>query len=253
MPISMRRTTMSNNYDAEPENETDEIDLVPDGLPEYLGFRPRPDTIQCQIELERQLQQIDRKLATSNHLQAHTMLKDLILPAFLALVQRVTCSERDLLEHTNNLASYLATQTPTEEGIPDEIADPIVAHLNATCVLLENVLKLLAKPEDVLNMLLSDPDATRKLVLDPNGVVGAFVKEAQQLVTDSRELVEIVNEARIEEEADESDEEALSNDGAVNDGNDIVGAGADEVFTSANESASTPAAAGADDGLFEEG
>jgi hypothetical protein len=86
------------------------VAALPPGLPRYLAYKPNEDTTVAFTQLNGVLSVIDQKLRTSNHVQPHTLMQEHVMPALLQLTDWFMRSHRDVVEYTQNLASWAGEQ-----------------------------------------------------------------------------------------------------------------------------------------------
>jgi len=86
------------------------VAALPPGLPRYLAYKPNEDTTVAFGQLNGVLSSIDQKLRTSNHVQPHTLMQEHVMPALLQLTDWFMRSHRDVVEYTQNLASWAGEQ-----------------------------------------------------------------------------------------------------------------------------------------------
>jgi len=86
--------------------------FVPVGFPDYMSFKPEADTVEAHNQLVQMLQTFERKLNASNHLQAHQLSKDVLLPVFQLFYTWITAAQRDSLIHTHHLAEFMNEEHP---------------------------------------------------------------------------------------------------------------------------------------------
>lgn len=165
---------------------------APEGLPSYLAFRPEVDTVEMHQAVQHTLQMIDRKLATSNHLQAHTAIKDMILPFMLTFYEWILRAQRDQLRHTDELAAFLAANSESTGGVPAELVLRLTNYFHITTAVLKAAEAAFKK-------------------IEPAPAIAAEVQQAvqslQDLVKATDDLEEEVYEYYNEDDEEEEDED----------------------------------------------
>ena len=101
---------------------------LPPNIPQYLAYKPSPDTGVSLVQLQAILQQTDAKLRASNHLQAHPMMIEMVLPALLQIGDWMMRAHRDLVVYSQNLASW-SVDRHVVPAVPVKLAEALLEHL----------------------------------------------------------------------------------------------------------------------------
>jgi hypothetical protein len=101
---------------------------LPPNIPQYLAYKPSPDTGVSLVQLQAILQQTDAKLRASNHLQAHPMMIEMVLPALLQIGDWMMRAHRDLVVYSQNLASW-SVDRHVVPAVPVKLAAALLEHL----------------------------------------------------------------------------------------------------------------------------
>lgn len=193
--------------------------FIPEGFPDYLSFKPESDTISAHDELMRQLEAFGRKLETSNHLQAHQLGTQHLLPLMQLFYTWVTAAQRDQLIHTHHLAAYMQEQQDRPDYMSEETVDRFDAFFDAVQALIG-----LLKP-----LVTNGVESLTKL--DEAGVTSllALAKAKVEIVeTHLSPLADVISEYAApldEEDAEEAEEDEES---APDDDEDVTATADDE-------------------------
>jgi len=190
---------------------------APEGLPSYLAFRPEVDTVEMHQAVQQMLQMIDRKLSTSNHLQAHTAIKDLVLPLMLTFYEWTIRAQRDQLRHTDELAAFQAANVGGP-GVPAELVLRLTNYFH------------------IAKAVLKSAEAALKKV-EPAPAFAAEVQEAAQSLRDLEKATDDLEEEVYEyyDEDDEEDEDDEDEDEDDDDADEVGDIDPDEVGVDEDE------------------
>lgn len=103
------------------------VAALPANLPKYLAFKPNEDTTAAFVQLNQLLSIVDQKLRTSNHLQAHQMMQEMVMPSLLQLTDWFMRSHRDVTEYAQQLASFAAEQHMVT-AMPAELGNRLLEY-----------------------------------------------------------------------------------------------------------------------------
>jgi len=182
--------------------------LVPEGFPKYMRYQPGADTIEFHTQVGNLLGGLDQKLRTSNHLQAHQLAADFLMPLLALTQQWQLCTQRDMLQHTHDLAEFLASENVG--GMDEAFGEMVNGHLEA----LDELLNLVAP-------LTSMGGVAEFAALD----AGQLEQKQAQLST-VIERVKVsggeIHEAVATALADEDEEEEEEEEGEAEDGDGVL-------------------------------
>lgn len=190
---------------------------LPGNIPPYLAYKPSPDTSVALQQLQLILQSIDQKLRTSNHLQAHPMMAEHVLPSLLQLSDWMLRSQRDMIVYAQHLASW-SIERHVVPAVPPDLGAALLEHLAKTREQYKTLRGLL---ERLRAEKLDDP--TMETIM----IAG---KQLEELDQEADELEDAVEEEIFDEDEDWSDEDEDENAGEA-DGDDDDSEPADLVDT----------------------
>jgi hypothetical protein len=107
-------------------------------IPKYLQYQAAPETVAAREKLVGILEMLQRKVATSNHLQVKPMVEDYLMPALQMLTGFMTVVQQDLAVHTMAVTQYFLDQQRQEVliGLGDDEAEALLEGVASVQALL---------------------------------------------------------------------------------------------------------------------
>ena len=177
---------------------------LPGNIPPYLAFRPSPDSTVAMQQLQMILQNADQKLRTSNHLQAHPMMVEHVLPALLQIADWNIRAQRDLIIYSQHLASW-SVERHVVPAVPADLGAALLGHLAKARVGYKTLHELLLKLTGG-----TIPDADKEAIAVADKLLEELNDEADELEDEVEE--EIYDEDDEDDWDDEDDEEPEGED-----------------------------------------
>lgn len=175
-------------------------------VPSFLEFKQSEEAVLASRTLQHALEQADRKVQTSTHLNGKQVMSDLVLPCMAALVDWSVKAQSDLVRYQLEVAEYLTGGSEPQTGLPESVADDFDATLNDLAELLTLVRSYVGDVRRLVD-LIKDPANTDPLVsslVDAGNVLLDKISEAHGDIEEAREAL---SELTIEEGEEEGDEE----------------------------------------------
>jgi hypothetical protein len=163
------------------------VAALPANLPKYLAYKPNEDTTVAFTQLNGVLSVLDQKLRTSNHVQPHTMMQEMVLPAFLQVADWFMRSHRDAVEYAQHLASFAAEQHMVT-AMPAELGNRLLEYFKT------------------VKQAVTEINAMMSVELNEEGKM-AIKSKLDKVSTDADELEHDVEEEDFDDEFGEDEDE----------------------------------------------
>jgi len=201
-----------------------------------LQYRPSRECIELSQVIQQQLEIVERKVATSNHIPTIAAQRDMNVPLFKLLAQFTVVLQAEMANHVGQVAQYLASQIEPETvvGLPPDLGATIVDFLERTTAWTQTVQTVFDKAVAALKSegVVEDGHAGLCNEIGETQSIGAKLKEemaALAAAVDDATFDE-GDEDEDEEEEDEEDEEDEDEEADEEDAEDMAADSSDEPY-----------------------